>query len=207
MEKSLKSCLLLSSLLFAAGCLTLKPGQKIPVNDDCKTILARHITNADYETKIDFFKKHLSGLLIFKALNDTTERAIFVTETGFKFFDLEYTPHTFTVRYCLAALNKKPILALLKHDFGLLLGMEHKEPVALQEKRILKTYIFATDTKRFDYFTVSNTCQTLLSIESGGKLTKPLVMNIQALAGEQFDSVYVVHRSLGLKMSLKKIER
>jgi hypothetical protein len=208
MEKSLRNFLLLSSLFgILSGCATFKAGQKIEMSETCKATLAQHITTATYDTKIDFFKKHLSGLLVFKALNDTTERAVFITETGFKFFDLEFTPNTFTTRYCLAALNKKPIIAIFKKDFGLLLNAKHGMPVGLSEKSSLKTYIFAADTRRFDYFTVNRTGDGLVKIESGGRISKPLTMDIQSVAGEHFDSVRVVHRGLGLKMTFKKIER
>ncbi len=207
MEKSLRNFLLLSSLVGTlSGCTAFKAGQKIEMSEVCKATLARHVTTATYDTKIDFFKKHLSGLLVFKALNDTTERAVFITETGFKFFDLEFTPNTFTVRYCLAALNKKPIIAVLRRDFGLLLNTK-RSPIGLTEKSSLKTYIFAADTKRFDYFTVNKAGDGLVKIESGGRVYKPLVMDIQSPAGEHFDSISVLHKGLGLKMTLKKIKR
>ena len=122
------ACLLLASslLLGSYSCSTNRVStNRIPAN--CKTVINTKIKTATYHAQIDFFGKHLSGLLVFKATSDTTERAIFMNETGFKFFDFEFTPATFTVKYCLPAMNKKIIIKTFQRDLGFLVDFKQKE--------------------------------------------------------------------------------
>ena len=118
------ACLLLvSSLLLGSySCTTMHPILK-----GRETMTDTKISTATYHTQIDFFGKHLSGLLVFKATSDTTERTIFMTETGFKFFDFEFTPATFSVKYCLPAKNKKIITKTFQRDIGFLVDFKQKE--------------------------------------------------------------------------------
>lgn len=205
MEKSLKSFLLLSSLsVLFSGCTVSRTGQKFELSPGSKKALNQRISTGSYDTKIDFFNKHLSGLLVFKALNDTTKRVVFITETGFKFFDFEFTPAGFAVRYCLSALNKKPILNIFKNDLGLIVNGSEGHLVGLKQKNSLKTYIFAGG-KKYDYFTL-NEKQELVKIESGGKVHKAVSVSMPATA-EPFDSLAIVHHGVGLKISMKKIVR
>jgi hypothetical protein len=116
------SLLWLSSiLLLLGGCIV---ANKIPLMDsftNCPPVFQPVIRTASYSAQLDFYKKHISGIFIFKAMNDTTERVVFMTETGFKFFDFEYTPHRFQVEYIIPSLNKKIIINTLHRDLGYLL--------------------------------------------------------------------------------------
>jgi hypothetical protein len=53
---------------------------------------------------------------------------------------------------------------------------------------------------------VNKACDDLAKIESGGRCTRPVTISIQNQPGEHFDSISVVHKGLGLKISMKKIE-
>ena len=167
----------------------------------------QRIHNATYNTKIDFYKKHFSGLLLFKAVNDTNNRVVFVTETGFKLFDFEFTPHSFNIQYCLPPLRKKLILDVFKNDLGQLIQTDTVSPVYINQKDSLITFTFARGNNKYEDYIVDSKSGQLTAIERGSKCVKQVSTKIVGINKGNFDEISIRHHALKLHIYLKQIER
>jgi len=77
-------------------------------------------TTAHYATKFDFFGKHISGILTVKRIDSASQRMVFTTETGFKFFDFRIIQDSVEVLQCIEPMRKKGLLKLLTSDLNTL---------------------------------------------------------------------------------------
>lgn len=190
-----------------ASCHATKVSQHSVVDADCFRAANQRIRNATYNTKIDFYKKHFSGLLVFKAVNDTDNRVVFVTETGFKLFDFEFTPNNFNVQYCLPPLRKKIILNIFKNDLGQLVQSDTFYNAHINQKDSVITVTFARGNGRYKDFVLDGKCGQLIDIERGGKYIKSVSAKISGISKGNFDAIDIYHHPLKLHISLKQIER
>ena len=153
------------------------------VNPACIKASHQRIRNATYNTKIDLYNKHFSGLLLFKAINDTNNRVVFVTETGFK------------------------LLNIFKNDLGQLIQNDSVPPVSIIQKDSAITFTFARGKNQFEDYLVDVKCSQLTGIKRGGKLAKHVSTKIAGIKKGNFDEIDIYHRPLKLHISLKQIER
>ncbi|MBL4624674.1 MAG: hypothetical protein JKY42_05995 [Flavobacteriales bacterium] len=73
-----------------------------------------------YKAKIEVLKNYLSGLLIIKEIKGSN-RVIFTSETGLKFFDFEFAADTFIVHHVMEQFDNKYVLNTLREDLGTVL--------------------------------------------------------------------------------------
>ena len=204
---SLPRLLLLAMVIALASCHTTKPLKLSEVDHDCLKASRQRVHNATYNTKIDFYQKHFSGLLLFKSVSDTGNRVVFVTETGFKIFDFEFTPSTFNVQYCLPPLRKRAILNIFKNDLGQLVQYDTLPPAYINQKDSAITFTFARGNGLYQDYSVDRKCGQLTGIERGGKLVKQVSTKIAGITKGNFYEVNIRHHLLKLRISLKQIER
>lgn len=200
MEKLMIRFLVLSSLLFATNLTSVKAA------GDCAA-LAQTISTATYTADINFYKKHISGLIIFKATDDTTKHVVFITETGFKFFDFQFTPNTFQIKYCLKSLNKKVVINTFKADFGYLLFAQAGKAEVLTENSSEKVFWYKGKSRNSTFYTTKNNCGELVKIERGGKKHKNLTIELDGLKQGNFYTVKIVHHNIKLDITLKQINK
>ena len=84
------------------------------------------VTNGEllkYNMIFDLMKKHFSGMLLVKQIDDHSIRALFSTHFGLSLFDLEIGKDTFIVHHCIEPLQKKGLLSLLQKDLSILFGL------------------------------------------------------------------------------------
>jgi hypothetical protein len=75
-----------------------------------------------YETAVDIYKNHFSGLMVIKSISEESHRAVFITELGIKVFDMEFfSKGDFILHYCLEAMNRRSIIRTLQNDIGLMI--------------------------------------------------------------------------------------
>ena len=199
--------LLVSSVLlglYSCRVIRVNP-DRIP--NDCETMINTRISTTTYHTQIDFFGRHLSGLLVFKATADTIERVIFMTETGFKFFDFEFTPGTFTVKYCLAAMNKKIIVKTLRRDLGFLVDFKHKQMGIRSNYDSTLTYKIASCVNESNYYVLSNDCGILRKIERGTDHHKSVIIAMDSFQRGHPSKLNIIDRPAHLRISMTEIDK
>lgn len=199
------SLLLISAQFLLPSCGTQK--QSPVISNECRQLLNQRITSATYYTTIDFGPRHFTGLMVFKATDDTTKRAVFITETGFKFFDFEFTPSNFAVKYCLPRLNKPVVIKTLSRDFGMLLQPSQGELTKRSVKQGQAIYKFKDHLHGFYYFSTAANCSTLQEMAYGGAVVKKVRIAINGVKNGSFDSLLIHHPFMGLKIKLNRLER
>src|SRR5579871_1111397 len=120
--------LFISCIVVLTGCTSLYSNlQKTKADVACLEKFKPEFTSSLYSASIDVVGKHLSGLLIFKKMPDSSMRIVFSGETGFTFFDFEFSADgNFVVHSIIKQMNKKPVIKTLRKDFELIL-MQHVE--------------------------------------------------------------------------------
>lgn len=91
----------------------------IPVfTDTCEKAL--------YKVNISNNKNSLSGLAMIKKMEETNSfRAVFMSETGLKYFDFEFFKNdSVIVHYVMDAMNRKGLIRTLTSDFSLIFNTE-----------------------------------------------------------------------------------
>jgi len=113
---------LISCLLLTACTSPYKKLQAVPGDPDCIQRLKPVFRTDWYTTHVDAPGKQLSGLLLIKAMPDSSTRIVFTSETGLTFFDFVFLPDTgFRVNYIIPQMNKNAVITTLKKDFELIL--------------------------------------------------------------------------------------
>lgn len=202
-SRTLCSLLLISLLL--PGCYVAKGTKALDIFTNCPAVFTPAVRTARYTTQIDFYRKHLSGLMVFKATGDTTERVVFMTETGFKFFDLEFTPHTSSVRYIIPSLNKKIIVNMLTRDLGYLAAAPPENSAHDQPKSDNNTIFKFPRGKGYDYYVADKQCNRLQRIESGTDSKKSLVIDFADGGESGLGTINIAHQNIKLTIFLRQI--
>lgn len=199
---------LLSICLIALGCSTVRPAlQPADGEADCikKFIPA---LNADwYTTSVDVVGKHLSGLLLFKKLEDQSQRIVFTNEAGVKFFDFGFdSVGIFTVHHALDKINKRAVVNSFRKDFELLLmnKVKRRTPDTFKDESNLR-FAF-NDGKETDYIITNSTCSDLIQLEKWGR--KKTMTEIKIFGtGPAPDSIQIQHFNFDMTIKMKRIIR
>jgi len=209
MERSMMHYLMLSSLVLLSitSCSPAKLGKYEKVKDDNLAMAKRRVSTATYNTQIDLWGKHFSGLMVYKATSDSSERAIFITETGFKFFDFEFTPNGFHIKFCIKGLNKKFIINILRRDLGYFSDFRHLQNALARKTGNGIIYLLKTGNNRFDYYTTNTDGTEIKKIEHGNDRHKSLVVNFDGLKSGNFDTIRIDDHSAHLKIFMKQIDQ
>lgn len=156
-----------------------------------------------------FKKYHLSGLLLFKQLENGTVRAIFQNEMGLTFFDFEWSESdSFKLNKIIAQLNKPSVVRVLKKDMELLLmkGLDWQ-----------KEKVFASGGKEqlhrlnieggYAYYVLQG--DKLVRIENAGEKSKVVTINLSGKQNETAmpEKVFIDHHKANFTIELNKIDQ
>jgi hypothetical protein len=203
-------CLLLSSaLLILAGCGSVyKNLQTSTGNADCLVRFRPVFTSSLYTTHVNVYGRHLSGLLLFKPLSDTSTRVVFSNEFGIKFFDFEFFESgNFKVHYITGRMNKKVVITALRKDFEMILmkGIE-KKPYEVLKAEGNNWYAYQGHKEK-DYYITDSACQDLVRIEKGTKRKPKLAIIMKGYHDGVPDTIGITHKLFDLNIGLKYIQR
>lgn len=173
----------------------------------CIADLKPKFTSVLYNTKVDVVGKHLSGLLLFKQMPDSTTRVVFSSEMGVNFFDFEYSAKGFKVISCMQQLNKKLVIRQLKKDIGLLF-MYNCNLAEVQtfstEEELNFTFVNGNEET---YYISDLQCSNIKRIENVVDNHKKVIINMYGNKGLMPDSVMLAHQNFEFTISLKQIIR
>jgi hypothetical protein len=152
-------------------------------------------------------KRHLSGLLFFKQMPDTSLRVVFANEMGFKFFDFEFAGDTgFTVHHIIPQLNKKPIVKALRNDFELVVMRAGLQQASVLQDDSLR-YVAIPTPKGNNYYITDTACTRLERIEKSSR-RKPVVKAwMRAYRGGVPDTINIQHQNFKFNISLQRIQK
>lgn len=199
---------LLSIGLLTLSCSTIRPILKpAEVDPACIKKFVPELNSVWYNTSVDVAGRHLSGLMLFKKLEDQSQRIVFTNEAGIKFFDFGFDASgKFTVYQALKRLNKKAVVNTFKRDFELLLmnKVGSQAPVAMQDDSTLK---FAFDDgKETDYIITNPECSHLIKLEKWGR--KNVMTEITRQGANTIpDSIQIRHFNFDMTIKMRRLNQ
>ncbi|RPD40952.1 hypothetical protein [Chitinophaga barathri] len=160
-----------------------------------------------YATQVDVLQHHLSGLLYFKPMEDSSMRVVFMSEMGMKFFDFEFSKDgRFTKHYMLPKMDKKAVVKTLRKDFEMILMRQDPATATLYTMNGQR-YIAFDLPKGKIYYITDGDCQTLLRVENGSK-RKPVVEAFMTHYRNGVpDSLLVQHKKVKFTISSQRVEK
>jgi len=164
-------------------------------------------SNALYSARVDVLQHHLSGLLFFKQMPDSSLRVVFANEMGFKFFDFEFTRDGgFVKHYMLPKMDRKAVVKTLRNDLELvLLRPALQQAYVLQDSRY--RYITVPTAKGNNYYITDTACTRLERIEKASR-RKPVVKVWMHHYREGVpDTIRIQHQHFKFNISLQRVEQ
>jgi hypothetical protein len=193
----------------SAGCSSAyKNLQTGTGNADCIFRFRPAFSSTLYNTHVNVVGKHLSGLLLFKRMPDSSIRIVFSSEMGAKFFDFEFSADgAFKVHQVMSQLDKKAVIRTLKDDFSLILmsGLSSRDAVIKQDGTHT-WYGFPQGKDTYFYVTTYN-CDSLIKIEHAMRRKPKVQMIMSGFRQGVPDTIGISHRNFSFDIGLKYIHR
>lgn len=199
--------LLSSCIFFCIGCRSVySKMEKVQADPACLQKFQPRFTKALYTTSVEVVGKHLSGILLIKAMPDSSTRLVFSNEMGFKYFDFEFSAGgVFKVYYILPQMNKKAVLTTLRKDFELVLMQHlHSQNSFVRRKDGLFYYGFP-QSKGNNYYITDSACSQLIRMERASTRKPVVTAIVQHGAGGIPDSIGITHTNFNFTIGLKKL--
>lgn len=161
-----------------------------------------------YNAKVDVIGKHISGLLLFKSMPDSSMRVVFTNEVGVTFFDFAFLKDGgFKVHQIIDLMNRKAVINLLRKDFEMIMM---RGVTATDLKSYVKDneiFYALQGKKETDYFITDKDCASLLRIEKTSKHKKKVEVFLIGKQQQSPDSVHLKHFTFDMQINLKKLQR
>jgi len=208
MQRLVTICLSLSSFWLFSACASYTSHlQPLNTTSDCIQKLKPTFTADWYNASVDVMGHHISGLLLFKTMPDSSLRIVFTNEVGVTFFDFEFaTDGKFTAKQAVNKFGNKAVITTLRKDFELMLL--HRTGTSLQCFTSGNEIWYASPAKKeTDYFITDKDCTSLLRAEKVSKRKKKVEMRMTGARHLAPDSVHLQHYTFNMQISLKKLNR
>jgi hypothetical protein len=162
-----------------------------------------------FNTSIDIYKKHFSGLMVVKPLPAEHFRVVFLTEVGIKIFDMEFSADSAAkVHYIMDAMNRKAMINTLDRDISLVLMMAKAGimPECLsQRKSDDLVYLYRNQGRKNYYFMKSHSVKPYLARQTGC-ITNKANARLYGSPESGLDSVLIGHENIRLSLNLYRIK-
>lgn len=191
-----------------SGCSSAyKNLRESPGHAACITQFRPQFANTLYSAQVDVLKHHLSGLLFFKQMPDSSLRVVFANEMGFKFFDFEFTPGGgFVKHYMLPKMDKKAVVKTLRGDFELVLLRP-----SLENAKVLRDssylYIAVPTEKGNNYYITDTACSRLERIEKASRRKPVVKVWLGHYVAGVPDSILISHQGFTFNISLQRVQK
>ena len=192
--------------MFSACSSAYKKLQRTEAAATCVTDFKPIFTRALYQAQVNVTGRHLSGLLIVKAMPDSSLRMVFASEAGLTFFDFEFSKDDFKVHYIFSRMDKKPVIKTLRKDFELVL-MQHLDAAgAYTLKENGDYYRVFPDGRDLYYYITDSACTNLLRMERGSRKKRVVEAVMQPGNGGIPDSIGIQHHNFNFNIGLKRLQ-
>ncbi len=200
-------CLLyVSCCLICAACSSsYKKLQRVEADAFCIGAFKPVFTRALYNAQVNVMGKHLSGLLIIKAMPDSSIRIVFSSEAGFKFFDFGFYKNAFKVHYIFSQMDKKAVIKTLRKDFELVLMQHLDAPGSYTLQSDGNYYHVFADDKDFYYYITDSACTNLLRMERGSRKKRIAEAIMHNRSDGMPDTIGIKHHNFNFDIGLKRL--
>ncbi|MBC9932558.1 hypothetical protein [Chitinophaga qingshengii] len=195
-------------VLLLTGCTSAYKGlQRTGGDVNCVRQFSPAFDATLYSTQVNILKHHLSGLLFFKQMPDSSLRVVFANEMGFKFFDFEFDKQgNFTKHYLLPKMDKKAVVTTLRKDFELvLLRPDLSQAHVATDNRY--SYIVVPTAKGNNYYITDTACTQLLRIEKSSARKPVVKVWMEHYTKGTPDTIRIEHQNFRFNISLQKTRK
>jgi hypothetical protein len=172
--------------------------------EQCLATAAPAFTSELYNASVDVYGNHISGLMFFKTMPDSSQRVVFTTETGLTFFNFEWDKAgNFTPSHVIKKLNRKAVINLLRKDLELIV-------VPATYTRSVRTQsdnLYSVPMKKETVWFTTSGCRTLEMAEIKTGTTVKTQATFYPKHKNVPDSVYIRHLNFNMQLALKRIDR
>ncbi|MGC3948596.1 MAG: hypothetical protein QM762_29540 [Chryseolinea sp.] len=174
----------------------------------CVPVIPYLTTSSLYKASIDVTGHHLSGLLVIKAMADSSWRAVFTNEAGVTFIDLGFQKDgSMTVHHAIRQLNRKPVLVTLGKDFSLIIGLPFQRSQISQSIAGEEVYFQARQKKESYYFITSKDCASLRRMERGSDRKRVVSVDVTGTSYPMPSQLMLQHHTFDMQIKLNRIEK
>jgi hypothetical protein len=200
-------------LFFSAACSFFscdpyRHMQKIASDPSCVYSLKPDFNHVVYKTSVDVIGKHLSGILLIKNMPDSGTRIVFLSETGFSFFDFGFGSDSgFRVYQITPQMNNKALIKTLRKDFELLLFRNMNSLTSYTLADSSRIYHAFPQEEDINYYVTDTLCHELFEMQIATPKKRVMEAFIKNDAKEKTpDSIFLIHHlKVNFTISLKKI--
>ncbi len=205
----MKHFLCISILLMLTACASSVPSrQPAQVDVSCVNKFKPIFSSDLYSASVDVMRHHISGLVLFKVMPDSSKRIVFTNEAGVKFFDFGFERNgKIMTHQVMKKLNKRIVVRTLQKDFGLVLmeKIEKEIPSTYREGDNLK---FVFGKKKEEERVVTNAdCTKLVRLEKGPYAKPQTIARIFSVGVRPPDSIFIEHLNFNMKIKLTHLVR
>lgn len=191
-----------------SGCVSAyRSLQQADGDPACVSRFKPRFTQTLYSTQVDVLKHHLSGLLFFKQMPDSSLRVVFTNEVGFKFFDFAFEKDGgFTKHYMMAKMDKGIIVNALRKDFELvLLNPDYRQAQLLSDSNY--RYVKIPTEKGANYYITDLHCIRLERIEKSSDRKAVVKVWMSHYQDGVPDSIRIQHQNFKFNISLQRVQQ
>jgi hypothetical protein len=173
----------------------------------CITKFRPQFANTLYSTQVDVLKHHLSGLLFFKQMPDSSLRVVFANEMGFKFFDFEFKKDGgFVKHYMLPKMDKKAVVKTLRSDFELVLLRPDLTGAHIMQDSSYR-YTVVPTAKGSNYYITDAACERLERIEKSSRRKPVVKVWFGHYEAGVPDTINIRHQGFTFNISLQRVQK
>jgi len=198
----------LSAACICCSCNQYNHMHNIPSDENCVQKFKPDFNRVIYQTTVDVIGKHISGLLLFKYMPDSSTRIVFSNEMGFGFFDFGFMHDgDFVVYQIIPQMNKKALIKTLRKDFELIMfrNMDSSKYYALADTGNLVYYAFP-QSKGINYYITDAQCRQLVKMQRASNKKPVMEAYIEPSSPDSSpDSISIRHLNFNFSITLKKI--
>lgn len=196
-----------ASCLFLAGCAAkVQPlSENEPAENPCLKRAVPGLKNELYQASMEVYGNHISGLMFFKTLADSSMNVVFTTETGLTFFNFSWDKAgQFKVQHVIRKLDKKAVINLLRKDLELMIVPAYYVNHAVPAEEHAQAVHFEKETV---FFSMSEDCTSIANVEVRHKEKMKTKVLFFPLNKNVPDSVNIEHLNFNMRLALGRIDR
>jgi hypothetical protein len=199
--------LFLSAASLIVSCNQYRHMQKIQRSENCVLKFRPDFSRVIYKTSVDVVGNHLSGLLVFKIMPDSSTRVVFTSETGLGFFDFGFLPENgFVVYQIISKMDKKAVITTLRKDFDLIMFNNTSGQDAYDLTDSSLVYHAFPQKKGVNYYITDAECSQLIKLQRASN-KKPIMEAIMngLSPGNSPETILIRHLNFNFTISLQKL--
>lgn len=202
--------LLYSILCLLFCCCASQYGHLVPAQSDdaCATRIRPVLQTSLYTAGIDVVGNHISGLLFFKHMPDSSWRVVFTNEAGVTFLDMGLSSQgSAKVFSVVKQLNRRAVLTTLRKDFELILGLPFKSGKYSRFMAGEEVYYGVNQKKEWVYFITSKDCAYLQRLERGSSRKRVVSATVSVPGYPAPERIEITHHTFDMQIKLSRIQR